>query len=113
MKQLSKIVVLAVVIAAIVVLWLMPGVNQAKNTTYVRIYEDTDVALHVPESRLPKDSVKHKDKNSKKYKVEKIKRKKKPSQVSMKMFSRVAHFEEIPDSTKILAKEIKIDSLNQ
>ena len=96
MKQLSKIVMLTVVGASIVVFWLMPGINQAADKEYVRIYEDTD---HQKIAALPdyyfavNDTTKNKEK---KYKKETIKHKDKLSKVNGKMFSRIAQFEEVP-----------------
>lgn len=96
MKQLSKIVTLAVVGAGIVVFWLMPGINQAADKEYVRIYEDTDyqkIAALPGYHFAVNDTTKNKEK---KYKKETIKHKDKLSKVNGKMFSRIAQFEEVP-----------------
>jgi hypothetical protein len=113
MKQLSKIVVLAVVAAGIVVLWLIPGINRAENMTYVRIYEDTDYKAQMLPASLNSGDTASKLARKKKYKYEKIRSKEKARKVNAKIFSRVAHFEEIPDSVVLAEEKVMRDSLNQ
>jgi hypothetical protein len=113
MKQLSRIVVLAVVAAGIIVLWLVPGINQAENMTYVRIYEDTDFKSQRTLDLNTRDTTSKVD-QKKKYKREKIRSKDKLRKVNGKMFSRIVQFEEVPDSTTLaLQHKIVKDSLNQ
>lgn len=102
MKQLSKIVMLTVVGACIIVFWLMPGINQAADKEYVRIYEDTDYQkiAALPDYHFAvNDTTKNKEK---KYKKETIKHKDKLSKVNGKMFSRIAQFEEVPTDSGIV-----------
>jgi hypothetical protein len=42
MKSINRIVVLTLAAVAIVMFWLLPGVNQATAVEYTRTYEDTD-----------------------------------------------------------------------
>jgi hypothetical protein len=123
MKSINKIVVLTLAAVAIVMFWLVPGINKATAVEYTRVYEDTDY-----KTRAPKDTIKHKEKNvrppkgprrtednikeaeyrsakttstSKKvYKSESIRPKDKKVKLNAKMFSRAVQFvEEVPLDT--------------
>jgi hypothetical protein len=54
MKSINRIVLLTLAAVAIVMFWLIPGINQATTLEYTRIYEDTDYR----ESILTKDTTK-------------------------------------------------------
>ena len=42
MKPFKKIITLSVIVLSIVLFWLVPGINKARDVQYTRIYEDTD-----------------------------------------------------------------------
>lgn len=54
MKSLNRIVLLTLAAVAIVMFWLIPGINQATTLEYTRIYEDTDYR----DATLSKDTTK-------------------------------------------------------
>ncbi|HYC84569.1 MAG TPA: hypothetical protein VEB86_05070 [Chryseosolibacter sp.] len=45
MKPIKKVLMLAGVVSAIVMLWLVPNITKAKTSRYVRVYEDTDAKI--------------------------------------------------------------------
>jgi flagellar biosynthesis component FlhA len=103
MKSINKIVILTLAAAAIVMFWLVPGINKATAVQYTRIYEDTDY-----KTRVAKDTSKHKEKTGKQtadpskkvYKSESIRPKDKKVRLNAKMFSRAIQFvEEVPVDT--------------
>lgn len=123
MKSINKIVILTLAAMAIIMFWLVPGINKATAVQYTRIYEDTDYKTHVT-----KDTSKHKGKNTKPpkapgrtednikeeeyrsakttstskkvYKSESIRPKDKKIKLNAKMFSRAVQFvEEVPLDT--------------
>jgi hypothetical protein len=101
MKPKKKILLLGLTVVAIVVFWLMPGINKARHVNYVRKYEDTDLKTFVALSDttkplilyLPKTSAQ--EKSAKKiYKTETIEADVKFSEIKPKMFSRAMQYEE-------------------
>jgi hypothetical protein len=102
MKSLKKILALLVVVTSIIAFWLIPGINTAKDTVYVRRYEDTDIR---PIKFVAGDTVGRKKKlqeetrrllrGSKFYKTEQISSKSKLSKIKPSMFSRSIQFEEM------------------
>src|SRR6188768_3261332 len=97
MKPLKRIAVLFVAASAITVLWLMPGINTARDVRYTRIYENTDKPALAPDTTGRKISSRQKADApvpSKKYKRESIKSGAKLSDVKVAMFSRAVHFNE-------------------
>ena len=108
MKSSKKPFVLAVASIAIVIFWVIPGVNKGNNIEYVRYYEDVDGlptnALHGTLS--PADTARP---NKKVYKKEVIKPAKE-RKVSAKIFSRAMQFEPvIVDSLEQNAESVKND----
>jgi hypothetical protein len=113
MKQRNKIVVLVVAVSATVAIWLLPNLNKAADMAYVRVYEDTDLQSLPPSvDRSAYTDTTAKVERKKRYKIERIRSKEKRSKLNAKVFSRIAQFEEMPDSVA-LETEVKIDSLNQ
>jgi hypothetical protein len=43
MKKIKNILILSLIAGCIIVFWLMPGINTAKETRYVRYYENVDM----------------------------------------------------------------------
>ena len=89
MKPSRRILFLFVVVASIIGFWLKPGINTAKDTTYVRYYEDTDANS---KERSAADTVRRK--NEKIYKSERISSKDKVSKITPSKFSRAIQFED-------------------
>jgi hypothetical protein len=99
MKPSKKIIILSTIVAAIVLFWLVPGINKAKYKRYTRMYEDTEVVpktfaaardtftLYLPAPPPP----------AKVYKKETIDSEASLKDINPEMFSRAIHFhEEIP-----------------
>ena len=109
MKPLKRIVILSVAVSAIAILWLVPGINTAKDVTYTRIYEDTDTpALSASDTVGRKISARQKVNTpvqTKKYKRESIKSGAKVSDMNAKVYSRAIHFTE--------EELIEVDSLQE
>ena len=92
MKSSRKIVVLAVVSAGIIMFWLIPGINKAKETRYVRYVENVDAAvahIHSLDVTSRPDTTRKKRKVYDKEVIEPSKTKK----VTTEMFSRATHYE--------------------
>jgi hypothetical protein len=109
-KSMKKIIVLSTIVAGILVFWLAPGINAAKDVVYVRKYEDTDQKKDV--SPAYENEVKALTKletkgdtaqktEQKIYKREKIRGGSSVKELDPSMFSRAVQFEEIPDSMNI------------
>ena len=112
MKNIKRITGLFIFTAGVILFWLVPGINQAGEERYTRIYEDTDKSAAgtsaVSGPRKPKDKSKAKRQaiaSKKKYKKESIKAGAKFSDVKLSMFSRAIHFEREP--------EIALDPIEQ
>lgn len=102
MKSIRSILILSVAVMAIIMFWLIPGVNSAKNVEYVRRYEDTDYRR---EAQVVGDTINKKlnekqeakatrqTREKKVYKEERISTKDKLSKITPAKFSRAAHFE--------------------
>jgi hypothetical protein len=109
MKPLKRIAILFIAVVAIALLWLVPGINTAKDVTYTRIYEDTNnSALPAPDTTGRKVSSRQKINTpvqTKKYKRESIKSGAKISDMNAKVYSRAIHFTE--------EKIIEFDSLEE
>src|SRR5688500_9182817 len=95
MKPSKKIIILTAVVAAIVLFWLVPGINKANYTRYTRVYEDTDrkpekvsiadtFTLYLPAKAAP----------PKVYKKESIEPEASLKDIEPEMFSRATHFHE-------------------
>jgi hypothetical protein len=122
MKPFKKILLLSLSVAAIVLLWLVPGINTAKSVRYTRTFEDTDNRPATAEATVGvSDTVRLAAKSSpdaitlagKKFKKEHIETEAGISNVKMEMFSRATHFheEKIP---KVLEELIvEIDTVTQ
>jgi hypothetical protein len=95
MKLPKTITLLSILVAAIITLWVLPRVNQAKTTTYTRVYEDT----FQPSSRMATvdtSKVRHDKQPKKAFRKEHIKPKEGWRKVRPEMFSRATHFLEAP-----------------
>jgi len=110
MKPIRRITILCVVVASIIVFWLKPGINTAKDTTYVRRYEDTDrkaggdtLAINTHRRKYQKPETSKSLQEKKVYKTERISSKDKFSKIKPEMFSRAIQFED----TMVVAKEIE------
>lgn len=123
MKPLKRITLLFVAVAAIVVFWLAPGINTARDTRYTRTYEDTDKSfLAVGDSAKRKISARQgktpDNLQSKKYKKETIESTSKLSKIKATQFSRAIHFEEEKlivdvDSVKEIELAVVADTVKQ
>jgi hypothetical protein len=108
MKPMRRILALCVIVTSIVVFWLKPGINTAKDTTYVRRYEDTDRkpggdTLAINNHRRKYSKAEEHVLDQKVYKTERISSKDKLSKIRPQMFSRAIHFED----TMVVAKELE------
>jgi hypothetical protein len=109
MKSVKKIIALSALVFSIVLFWVVPGVNMAKETKYTRYYEDTDTPVPssmdiVANSREEEDTTSRRRK--KVYKKESIEPRK-SREVSAKMFSRAIQFE--PEI--VIIDSVKTDSV--
>ncbi|MBL0739816.1 hypothetical protein [Chryseolinea lacunae] len=101
MKPIRKIFALCVIVLSIIVFWLMPGVNTAKDTTYVRRYEDTSRESDSLDQKHSSKSNNTKVVRQKKlYKTEKIRSMDRFAKISPKVYSRAMQFDEIQYLTK-------------
>lgn len=124
MKPSKRISLLLAAVTAIVMFWLAPGINTARDTRYTRRYEDTDKAAHITASDTSKRKVKtrqaspsNKD-QSKTYKKETIESTSKLSKIKATQFSRAIHFEEEKiivdlDSVQEIELTVVIDTTHQ
>lgn len=113
MIAIRNTIIFGLLTAAIIVFWLVPGMNNAKDNTYVRRYEDTDRKAN--SSRASKsgkliiraDSLPGKEnkKTGSKYKEQRIRSNAKIEDLQLSMFARSIQFTE--------EKELYIDSLYQ
>jgi len=92
MKPMKKIMLLTSVVSAIVLLWLVPGINTAKHVQYTRRFEDVDKKAAVS---VAGTTPSHKVKVAPVYKTETIKPEMKLSKIKPKMYSRSLQFEEM------------------
>lgn len=105
MKSIRSTLLLSVVVISIIAFWLAPGINTAKDTEYVRRYEDTDRRLSVAAiidttgSKQTRKKQRTADsklvREQKVYKEERIRSTDKLSKLTLAKFSRAGHFEEI------------------
>jgi hypothetical protein len=119
MNSKKSIIFLVVVTASIVVFWLAPGINKARDTTYTRLYEDTDrrVPLDYADdtTKLKGDGPKKANMDEPKevvYKSESIQPNKKEFKVRAEMFSRAVHFVPVyspGDSVNIVRKVEEVE----
>lgn len=99
MKPSKRISLLLAAVTAIVMFWLAPGINTARDTRYTRRYEDTDKPVLITASDSAKRKVKSRQANppdkhqNKKYKEETIESTSKLSKIKATQFSRAIHFE--------------------
>jgi hypothetical protein len=94
MKSSRKIIILSLVSAGIIIFWLIPGINKAKETRYVRYVENVDAPeahVHSLDATLQSDTTREKRKVYNKEVIEPAKTKK----VSAEMFSRATHYEAV------------------
>ena len=108
MKPVRKVLILSAFVFGIIVCWLAPGINKARDVRYTRIYEDTDAKSTVSHTR---DSSHEKRKKSaavssrKIYKKESIRANSKFSDLKPSMFSRAIQYSEE-------VKIVELDTVN-
>jgi hypothetical protein len=118
MKPFKSILLLTAIVSAIVLLWLVPGINTASQAKYVRIYEDTDATIAVKSDTTPskeKLSRTSETKTPKKYKSESIEADAQLRDIKPRMFSRAIHFDEtLLTEEVVISKELlKNDSISE
>jgi hypothetical protein len=92
MKTHKRVLLLTAAVSTIVMFWLVPGINTARETKYTRIYEDTDAPAG--DSVPLKETVQPSVEKQKKYKTETIKKDASLGDIKPRMFSRAIHFSE-------------------
>jgi hypothetical protein len=94
MNSSKKIGFLSLLVMGIVAFWLIPGINKAKETKYVRYYENVDEPVKKPQTveSLSQSDTTARKKKRKQYKREIIEPSK-TKKVTAKMFSRAGQFE--------------------
>ena len=119
MKPLKRITILLVIVSAIVVFWLAPGINTAGDVKYTRRYEDTDKPQPItPDTTGRQISARQKTDTpvqTKAYKKESIESGEKLSKINASMFSRAIHFEEeiVLDSVEQIELVVVADTIQQ
>ena len=110
MKPMRRILALCVIVTSIIVFWLKPGINTAKDTTYARRYEDTDrktggdtLAINTHRRKYQKPETLKSLQEKKVYKTQRISSKDKFSKIEPEMFSRAIQFED----SMVVAEEVK------
>jgi hypothetical protein len=93
MKPMKKIMLLTSAVSAIVLLWLVPGINTAKQAQYTRKYEDVDKKVVASANDTTRQA--YAVKIAPVYKTETIKQEMKLSKIKPEMFSRALQFEEV------------------
>jgi hypothetical protein len=91
MKPIRSILFLGLVVIFIIAFWLKPGINTAKETTYVRYYEDTERKVN---AKLLSDTLRR-NRQRKIYKSERIHSKDRLANMKPSKFSRAMQFEEL------------------
>lgn len=98
MKPSKKIFLLTGLVSAIVIFWLLPGINAAKHVRYTRRYEDTyrkpEVARSRDTTRSKAVALQKETKSEIPYKTETIEEDMGLSDIDAKMYSRAIHYEE-------------------
>ena len=97
---MKKIIGLSAVVFAIVAFWLVPVLNTAKETTYVRVYENTEAKEEADTSQI-----KTAMRSPRKYKTEMLSSEDRVAHMNVSKFSRAIQFNPM-DS-------IFLDSLNR
>jgi hypothetical protein len=116
MKPIKRILVLTAIVVSIVLLWLVPHINQAHYLRHTRVYEDTDKelaeisrtntdTLYLPAAPKSVSSIGAK----KVYKTQSIERDAKLTDIEPKMFSRSLQFEAVEEIR--LEEEVEEDSV--
>jgi len=104
MKSIRNTFALSAVVLSIVLFWLMPNVNRAKDTDYARRYEDVDRPSTVtvadtthsdPRHQKPREEIVVRVPRKTVYKTERIRSRDKLSKITPAKFSRAMQFEEI------------------
>ncbi|HEY5745553.1 MAG TPA: hypothetical protein VIU12_05735 [Chryseolinea sp.] len=113
---MRRVLALCVIVTSIIVFWLKPGINTAKDTTYTRRYEDTDrkasgdtLAINNHRRKYQKSEASKSLQEKKVYKTERISSKDKFSKIKPEMFSRAIQFED----TMVVAKKVKEVTLTE
>lgn len=106
MKPFKRILFFAVITSAIVLFWLVPGINTAREVKYTRVYEDTDVPVIVSRDSVPqKTAVTIPAAKTKKYKTESIEPDATLEDIKLSNFSRAIHFHEMLLIDTLLAED--------
>jgi hypothetical protein len=115
MKLHKSITFLLLVVGCIVVFWLYPSINKAGNTTYMRIYENTDEpVLKMAPASFPVDTPKvASSKRKTVYRKEEINPRAGVGKIKKEMFSRAIHFEEKIFVDSLEASTYADDSVRQ
>jgi hypothetical protein len=117
MKPIKKILLLMLCVSAIVLLWLVPGINTAKTVRYTRTFEDTDPQPHQSfDSTLLKiqlPTAHAKTLETKRYKKEHISSKASIREIKAEMFSRATHFKEVEEILPIEKVIVEVDSIER
>jgi hypothetical protein len=118
MKPIKKILVLTAIVVSIVLLWLLPHINQAHYLRYTRVYEDTDKELteisppNIDTLYLPAAPKSVSAKAAKKiYKTQSIERDAKLTDIEPKMFSRSLQFEAVEEIPLEVEVAVEKDSV--
>jgi len=112
MKPIKNVLILSLIAGCIIIFWLTPGINTAKETRYVRYYENVDM------KPAPVAGKKEKTKKStadtipgKVYKKEVIEPHK-TKRIDPEMFSRAMQYEPLVEDSVMLYEVVEVsDSL--
>lgn len=101
MKPIKRIILLAAMVSGIVIFWLVPNLDEAADTYYTRVYEDTDQKPEGSDASFLKVNMRRAEAHDstgrrakKVYKKERIHSSDKLSAVKPSKFSRAIHFNE-------------------
>ena len=113
MKPLKRILFFAVITSAIVLFWLVPGINTAREVKYTRVYEDTDVPVIVSRDSVPqKAAITIPAETTKKYKTESIEPDATLEDIKFSNFSRAIHFHEMLLIDTMLAEDELLNEID-
>lgn len=110
MKPAKKAIALAVITTAILMFWIMPGINKGNQTGYVRYYEDTDAgkgaAKVLPASHFNRaDTTQRRHRKIMKREIIELR---KSGKISPAIFSRAMQFEPLTEQDSILLDSLDV-----
>jgi hypothetical protein len=112
MKPIKNVLILSLIAGCIIVFWLIPGINTAKETRYVRYYENVDVksaAVDTENRKIKKTTVDTIP--GKVYKKEVIEPRK-SKRIDPEMFSRAMQYEPLAEDSIMIYEVVEVsDSL--